>query len=152
MSTNSSANRLCEGRAQFRRKTIAARELWPAMYNVHSTCSIYLYQFRLTDGRCYTCRNVSECIMCLCTILLGLGNGCLPVSYRTYTVPHCWKSNPNFRDIIWNVVENMIKHEFFCVVSRFPRYISCYIAESPFPLGQCRWAHKISGSKLTVQK
>ena len=28
-------------------------------------------------------------------------------------------------------------HELFRVVLRFPRYISCYIAESRFPLGQC---------------
>ena len=49
---------------------------------------------------------------------------------------HCPKSNPYFRDITWNVVENMILHEIFRVVSRFPRYISCYIAENWFPLGQ----------------
>ena len=41
------------------------------------------------------------------------------------------KSNPNFRDIRWNVVENMILHEIFHVVSRFPCYISCYITENP---------------------
>ena len=40
----------------------------------------------------------------------------------------------NFRDITWNVEENMI-HELFRVVLRFPRYISCYIAENWFPLG-----------------
>ena len=28
-------------------------------------------------------------------------------------------------------------HEIFRVVSRFPRYFSCSIAESRFPLGQC---------------
>ena len=48
----------------------------------------------------------------------------------------CPKSNPNFRDITWNEVENGILHEIFRVVSRFPRYISCYIAENRFPLGQ----------------
>ena len=47
------------------------------------------------------------------------------------------KSNPNFRDITWNVEENMILHELFHVVSRFPRYISCYITESRLPVGQC---------------
>ena len=31
----------------------------------------------------------------------------------------------------------MIQHEIFSVVSRFPRYILCYKAESRFPLGQC---------------
>ena len=31
----------------------------------------------------------------------------------------------------------MILHEIFRVVSRFPRYISCYIAENLFSLGQC---------------
>ena len=30
---------------------------------------------------------------------------------------HCPKSNPNFRDISLNVVENMILHEIFRVVS-----------------------------------
>ena len=40
------------------------------------------------------------------------------------------KSNQNFRDITWNVVENMILYEIFCVVFRFPRYISSYIADS----------------------
>ena len=31
----------------------------------------------------------------------------------------------------------MILHELFRVVSCFPHYISCYIAENGFPLGQC---------------
>ena len=31
----------------------------------------------------------------------------------------------------------MILHEIFRLVSRFPRYISLYIAESRLPLGQC---------------
>ena len=31
----------------------------------------------------------------------------------------------------------MIVHEIFRVVSRFPRYISCYIAENRFSLEQC---------------
>ena len=31
----------------------------------------------------------------------------------------------------------MILQEIFCVVSRFPQYISCYIAENRLPLGQC---------------
>ena len=31
----------------------------------------------------------------------------------------------------------MLQYEIFRVVSRFPRCISCYIAESPFPLKQC---------------
>ena len=35
------------------------------------------------------------------------------------------------------VEENLIQIETFRVVSRFPRYISCYVAESRFPLGQC---------------
>ena len=46
---------------------------------------------------------------------------------------HSQKSNPQFRDITQNVEE----HEIFRVVSRFPRYISCYIAENRLPLGQC---------------
>ena len=31
----------------------------------------------------------------------------------------------------------MILPEIFRVVSRFPRYISCYTAENQLPLGQC---------------
>ena len=58
------------------------------------------------------------------------------ISARLYSV-RCPKSNPNVRVITWNVVKNMILHELFCVVSRLPRYISCYIAENRFPLGQC---------------
>ena len=44
---------------------------------------------------------------------------------------HCLKSNKNFLNITWNLVENIILlvHEIFRVVPRFPRYISCYIAE-----------------------
>ena len=33
--------------------------------------------------------------------------------------------------------ENLILHKIFGVVSRLSCYISCYIAESRFPLGQC---------------
>ena len=35
------------------------------------------------------------------------------------TFLHCPKSNQNFRDITWNVVENMILHEIFRVLSHF---------------------------------
>ena len=34
-------------------------------------------------------------------------------------------------------MENKKLHEIFRVVSRFPRYISCFIAENRFILGQC---------------
>ena len=34
---------------------------------------------------------------------------------------------------------NVILHEIFRVVSHFSRYISCYIAESRLPLGQCSY-------------
>ena len=59
---------------------------------------------------------------------------------------HCTlsESNPNFRDITRNVVESMILHEIFRVVSRFPRFISCYIAENRFLLGQCAGFAKLS--------
>ena len=50
---------------------------------------------------------------------------------------YCPKSNQNFRDITQNVEENEILHEIFRLVSRFPRYISCFISESRLPLGQC---------------
>ena len=38
--------------------------------------------------------------------------------------------------VTWNVQENMIQHELFPLVSRFPRYISCSIPENRLPLGQ----------------
>ena len=73
-------------------------------------------------------------IFCLLIMLLCV--------IRTTTVLlyclHCPKSNPNFRDILWNVVENMILHELLRIVPRFPCYISCYIAGNRFSLGQCR--------------
>ena len=47
---------------------------------------------------------------------------------------HCPKS---FWDITWNVWENEILYEIFRVVSCFPHYISCYIAENGIHLGQC---------------
>ena len=52
---------------------------------------------------------------------------------------HCPKSNPNFPDITRIVDKNDILHEIFreVLVSRFPRYISCYISENRLPLGQC---------------
>ena len=49
---------------------------------------------------------------------------------------HCQKSNQNFRDITRNV-KNEILHEIFRIVSRFPRYISCYITENQLLLGHC---------------
>ena len=36
---------------------------------------------------------------------------------------HCPKSNPNFRDITWNVKENEVRHEIFRVLSCFLHYI-----------------------------
>ena len=39
---------------------------------------------------------------------------------------HFLKSSPIFCDISLNVVENSILQGNFRVVSRFPRYISCY--------------------------
>ena len=57
-----------------------------------------------------------------------------PVQYIVVQWP---KSNPNFCDITWNVIEKMILHELFRVVSGFPRYIPCYIAKNQFHLGQC---------------
>ena len=50
---------------------------------------------------------------------------------------HCPKSNQHFLDISGNVEESLILQDIFRVVSRFPRYISCYIAENRLPLGQC---------------
>ena len=47
------------------------------------------------------------------------------------------ESNSNVRDITFNLVEVLILHEILRVISRFPRYISRYIAENRFPLGQC---------------
>ena len=56
---------------------------------------------------------------------------------------HCSKSNPNFRDIMRNEEENenRIQHEIFCVVSRFPRCISCYNPENlPISFGTVRYS------------
>ena len=50
---------------------------------------------------------------------------------------HCPKSNTNFRDIMQKVQENEMLQEIFCVVSRFPHYVSYYISENRLPLGQC---------------
>ena len=44
-----------------------------------------------------------------------------------YTVQKVIK---NFQDITRNVEEKKILHEIFRVVSRFPRYILCYISEN----------------------
>ena len=41
----------------------------------------------------------------------------------------------------------MILHEIFHVISRFPRYISCYIAESRLPLGQCTSVYDLTTSR-----
>ena len=54
-----------------------------------------------------------------------------PAGYGT----HCPKSNPNFRDITRNVEENEILYEIFRELSRFPRYVSCYISENRLSLG-----------------
>ena len=54
-----------------------------------------------------------------------------------WTVPlNCPKSNPNFRDKTLNAEENEILYEIFGVVSRFPHYISYYIAEYRLPWRQ----------------
>ena len=45
--------------------------------------------------------------------------------------------NPNLRDITRNIEENEILHEIFRIVSRFLRYISCYISENRLSLGHC---------------
>ena len=50
---------------------------------------------------------------------------------------HGPKSDQNFRDITWNLVENITLYEIFRVVSRFPPYILCCIAENRFSLVQC---------------
>ena len=55
--------------------------------------------------------------------------------FTVYYGIHCPKIYPNFHDITVNVEENITLHEIFRVVSRFPPYISCYIAENRFPLG-----------------
>ena len=56
-------------------------------------------------------------------------------------IPHCPKSYPNSHGITWNVVDNMIQHEIFRDLSRFPCYISWYIAEIWFLLGQGKCIH-----------
>ena len=59
----------------------------------------------------------------------------------------CPESNSNVRDITFNLVEVLILHEIFRVVSRFPRYISRYIAESRLPLRQCTIEFSVSVKK-----
>ena len=44
----------------------------------------------------------------------------------------------------------MILHEIFRIVSRFPRHISCYIAESRFPLGKCSGVSMMNGRPIRV--
>ena len=92
-----------------------------------------------------------DCLFCIMFIWFVYFNCLFCLMYKLYMICilfllSVWqffnpsillKSNPNFRDITWNVEENMILHELFHVVSRFPIYISCYIAESRLPLGQC---------------
>ena len=56
--------------------------------------------------------------------------------------------NPNFCNITWNVEENQILNEIFRFVSRFLRYISCYIAESRLLLVQCSVARNWINSFL----
>ena len=75
-------------------------------------------------------------VMKLFTIIIPRRKLCNSVLIFLFGV-HCLKSNPNFHYITWNVEENLILHVIFRVVSRFPRYISCYIAESRLSLGQC---------------
>ena len=50
---------------------------------------------------------------------------------------YCKKSNPNFRDIIWNIEENLILHEIFRVVSRFPLYTFHVISRKVDYLWDC---------------
>ena len=52
---------------------------------------------------------------------------------------HCPKSKPNFTryNMKCSGKHDTTVHELFRVVSRCPRYISCYIAENGFPSGQC---------------
>ena len=45
----------------------------------------------------------------------------------------------------------MILHEIFHVVSRFPRYISCYIEENRFTLWQCT-AHTVLYTPIYMRK
>ena len=54
------------------------------------------------------------------------------------------KRHTVYRNITRNVAENMILHEIFCVISRFPCYISRYIVKSRFPLQR----HVLSIHKL----
>ena len=69
--------------------------------------------------------------------------------YQVCTVDmHCPKSNPNFRDITGSEVENMVLHELFRLVSRFPlgqcaRFGLVVTVASPpgagSRLGWCHW-------------
>ena len=50
--------------------------------------------------------------------------------------------------VAWKVEENLKLQEIFRVVSGFPRYISCYIAESQLPLWQCSIIGKMGGGDI----
>ena len=52
-------------------------------------------------------------------------NNILSESYEDFRIKTAKKVIKIFRDITRNVEENEIVHEIFCIVSRFPRYISC---------------------------
>ena len=60
-------------------------------------------------------------------------------SFSLYDTCTVQKSNPNFRDITWNVEENEILYymKYSAWYHVFPLYISCYIAENRLTLWQC---------------
>ena len=129
-----------------------------------STFHVILRKFGLLFGQCTRCSlNVNKCIFHtgLCTMAEILWSLTLPSFYggnltcktmkflqllgpylrnrlQNSNTIHCPNSYQNFRDITWNIEENEILHEIFHVVSRFPRYILCYISENGLHLGQCR--------------
>ena len=58
------------------------------------------------------------------------------------TIPYCPSAGNTYTlqkgiQISVKVEENEILHEIFRVLTRFPRYIPCYISENRLPLGQC---------------
>ena len=54
--------------------------------------------------------------------------------WKTYTP---FEKQSKFPRYYMKFRENEILHEIFRIVSRFPRKISCFIAENQFPSGQC---------------
>ena len=71
----------------------------------------------------------------------------LHMLHLQYTVQKIIQISAIYCNMTCTVVENMILLEIFRVVSRFPHYISGYIAENRFHMGQCRISQMVLFNK-----